>query len=321
MTIRDLYDFAVERALAMDPRGEAPIRTQMADLQRHYDGLTGTARAMFDVERLRNPFGDTRLLVGDPDTAVHRLICGINISGAEILLADRLRDCGQPVDLVVGHHTSPLGGGCGSREDIFLGQRAMLTEFGVPEHLADKLLRPAMTVVEQRSSDYTVNQIATALGVPLMTIHGPADLYLYHEGYRVLREQQPRTVGDLVEISDSWPEVRWLLERGVATQVAVGDPKNPLGPTYCCFYGGWNPTPEVFEALCDAGCGTLWVVATSEALNEVARRRHASIVVTPHMPADNLGLNGLFDDALDRFGDFAVVETSNYVRVDRRTSQ
>lgn len=319
MTIRELYDFAIERAFAMDPRGEAAIRRQMADLQREYDDLTGKARTLFDVERLTNPFGDTRLLVGDPGAEVRRIVCGINITGSEVLLADRLKDRGQPVDLVVGHHTSPLGGGLGSREDVFWGQRGMLTEFGVPEHLADKLLRTTATVTEQRSSDFTANQIAEALEMPLMTIHGPADLYLFHEGYRVLREDQPRTVGDLVEISDSWPEVQWLIERGVATQIAVGEAKNPLGRVYCCFYGGWNPTPEVFAALCDAGCGTLWVVATGEALNEVARQRHVSIVVTPHMPADNVGINGLFDDAMTRFGDFEVVETSNYMRVDRRS--
>ena len=319
MTIRDLYDFAIERGFAMDPRGEPAIREQMADLQQEHDQLSGKARVLFDTERLHNPFGDTRLLFGDPATEVRRLICGINIAGAEILLADRLKDHGKPVDLVVGHHTSPLGGGCGSREDIFLGQMGMLVGFGVPDHLADKLLRPAMAAIEQRSSDFTANQIAAALGMPLMTIHGPADLYLYHEGARALREDQPRTVGDLVEISDSWPEVKWLMERGVSTQIAVGDAKNPLGRVYYVFYGGWNPTPEVFEALCDAGCGTLWVVATSEALNEVARKRNVSIVVVPHMPADNVGLNMLFDEAMARLGEFEVVETSNYVRVDRRS--
>lgn len=318
MTIRDLYEFSIERGFAMDPRGETLIRQQMAEVQRQYDGLTGKARTLFDAERLRNPFGDTRILVGDPETEVRRLVCGINIAAGEILLADRLRDKGQPVDLVVGHHTTPLGGGCGSREDVYLGQIGMLVRFGVAEHLADKLLRPAMGAPVQRSTDFTTNQIAAALGMPLMTIHGPADLYLYELGYRVLDEQQPRTVGDLVEISDGWPEVQWMTERGLNTQIAVGDARNPLGRVYCCFYGGWNPTPEVFEALCDVGCGTLWVVDTSEALNEVARKRKVSIVVTPHMPSDNIGINGLFDDAMRRFGDFEVVETSNYVRVDRR---
>jgi hypothetical protein len=61
-------------------------------------------------------------------------------------------------------------------------------------------------------------------------------------------------------------------------------------------------------------------VDTSPELNEVARRRNVSIVVIPHMPADNYGLNGLFDDAMARLGDFDVVETSNFVRVDRRTA-
>ena len=318
MTIRDLYEFAIERGLSMDPRGEAALRAHMESLRREYATLTGQAAALFEVERLRNPFGDTRLVWGDPDTEVRRIVCGIDIDGAELLLADRLRDKGRPVDLVMAHHASAQGGAVASRSDIYFAQVKMLTDFGVPEHLADKLIRPQAAATAQRSTNFRNNQIAAALGMPLMTIHAPADLYLYHEGYRVLREDQPQTVGDLVAISDSWPEVQWLIERGLGTTVAVGDLSNPLGKTYCCFYGGWNPTPEVFEALCDHGCGTLWVVDTGESLNEVARRRNVSLVVTPHMPADNCGINRLFDDAMTRFGDFEIVETSNFVRVDRR---
>jgi hypothetical protein len=222
------------------------------------------------------------------------------------------------VDLVVAHHASAHGGGVSCREDILWAQIRMLTDFGVPEHVADKLIRQTCGEGDQRSYNYKINQIAAALNMPLMTIHGPADLYLYQEGHRILREEQPRTLGDLVEVCDAWPEVQWLRERGVGTTIAVGEPGNPVGKCYPCFYGGWNPTPEVFEAICDAGCGTLWVVATSEALNEVARRRKVSIVVVPHHPADNYGLNRFFDDAMTRFGEFDVVESSNYVRVDRR---
>jgi hypothetical protein len=109
-----------------------------------------------------------------------------------------------------------------------------------------------------------------------------------------------------------------MIERGKATEVAVGERRDPLGEVYAVFYGGWNPTPEVFEAVCDAGCGTLWVLATSDELNEVARRRHVSVVVMPHFPADNVGLNLLLDAAMDRFGPLDVVECGNYVRVDRR---
>lgn len=317
MTIQDLYLFAIERAMALEPRGKAGMQEYLSERRREYEALGEEEKRSYDVERLRNPFGDTRMLVGDPQTEVRRILCGVNIDSGELLLADRLADKGRPVDLVVSHHHSAQGGGTGCREDIMWGQMAMLTAFGVPEHVADKLIRPQALVPNQRSTDYRFNQIAEALGMPLMTIHGPADLYLYQEGHRVIREEQPRTVGELVEISDSWQEVQWLRERGQGTQIAVGEAKNPLGRVYCCFYGGWNPTPAVFEALCDAGCGTLWVVVTSEELNEVARRRNASIVVTPHMPADNYGLNRLFDDAEAEFGEFEVVETGNFVRVRR----
>lgn len=320
MTMRELYEFAIERGLAMDPRGEQWLRERMAELSREFGGLAGKERILFEQERLHNPFGDTRMLCGDPDTEVRRLLCGINIDGAELLLADRLKDHGRPVDLVVAHHASAQGGAVASREDVLWAQIRMLTDFGVAEHVADKLIRTAAGGMGARSTDFRYNQTAEALGMPFMTIHGPADLYLYCEGHRILREDGPRTVGDLVDICDAWPEVQWMMDRGLGTTVAVGDPKNPLGKVYACFYGGWNPTPEVFEAICDAGCGTLWVVDTSEALNEVARRRRVSIVVVPHMPADNYGLNGLFDDAMRRFGDFDIVETSNFVRVDRRGS-
>lgn len=318
MTVRDLYEFAIERGLALDPRGEDALRAQLVALRADYDALTPQDRARFERERLHNPFGDTRIVCGDPDTQVRRLVCGIDITAAELLLADRLADKGRPVDLVLAHHASAHGGGIASRLDIYLAQVRMLTDFGVPAHLADKLIRPLAQVAAQRSTDYRNNQLAAALGLPLMTIHAPADLHLYQEAHRLLRETAPQTVGDLVSFSEGWPEVQWLGERGLGTTVPVGDLDSPLGKTYCCFYGGWNPTPEVFEALCDYGCGTLWVMATNEALNEVARRRRVSIVETPHMPADNYGLNRFFDAAMARFGDFEIVETGNFVRVDRR---
>jgi len=317
MTVRELYEFAIERGKSLDPRGAEELQRQMEAVRAEYEGLDEMARRRFDAERLTNPFGDTRIACGDDGTAVERLICGINIDGAEVLLADRLRDHGRPVDLVLAHHASAIGGGLGSRLETIWPQVQMLTDFGVAAHLAHKLVRPS-SEGDQRSHNLKITQVAEALDMPLMTIHSPADAHLFQEGSRVLEEDRPETVGDLVDICDAWPEVSWLIERGKGTEVAVGDRRDPLGRTYHAFYGGWNPTPQVFEALCDAGCGTLWVLATSEELNRVARERNVSVVVVPHYPADNLGLNMLLDDAMERFGDFDVVDTSDFHRHDRR---
>ncbi len=317
MTVRELHEFSIERGLERAPRGRDALAQQMVDARAEYEALDGVAKRVFDAERLTNPFGDTRIACGDDATEVNRLICGVNITGSEILLADNLRHHGKPVDLVVAHHTSAIGGGLGSVRDAVWPQVKMLTNFGVPAYKAEKLVRPTCEG-DQRAVGYNITQIAEALDMPLMTIHSPADLYMFEEGTRTIQEDQPQTVGDLLDISDSWPEVQQLIDRGKGTEIVVGDRRDPLGKTYYAFYGGWNPTPQVFEALCDAGCGTLWVVATSEELNQVARARNASIVVVPHFPADNLGLNMLFDDAMDHFGDFDIVETSDYRRYDRR---
>ncbi len=317
MTVRELYAFAIERGMALDPRGHDELVRQMERAGRELAGLDERARLAADPERSVNPFGDTRIICGDPEAPVHRVVCGIDIDGTELLLADALRQRGRPVDLVIAHHASAPGGGLGSRHDTIWPQVKMMTDFGVPAHRAEKLIR-AGAAGDQRSHNFKITQIAQALAIPFMTIHSPADLYLFREGGRILQEEQPTTVGDLADICDSWPEVRWLHERGKGTEVAVGDRADPLGRAYYCFYGGWNPSPEAFEALCDAGCGTLWVVATSEALNEIARRRYVSIVVVPHYPADNLGLNMLLDDAMAHHGDFEVIACSNFVRFDRR---
>ena len=316
MTVNDLYRFAIEKATELDPRGPEELARHLERVRDEYDGLDEKAKRLFDTERLTNPFGDTRIVGGDPDARVERLICGVNIAGPEVLLADALGRHGKPVDLVVEHHPSG-GGALGSRFDTIWPQVKMLTDVGVPAHRAEKLVRRG-SEGDQRGVDFQVNQIAAALGIPLMAIHSPADAFLFAEGHRIVREDQPATVGDLMDICDGWPEARWMVERGKATEVAVGDRRDPLGRVYAVFYGGWNPTPEVFEAICEAGCGTLWVVGTSEELNEIARRRHVSIVVVPHFPADNVGLNLLLDAAMDRFGSFDVVDCGNYVRVDRR---
>lgn len=317
MTVGELYRFAIELGMALDPRGADELAAGLARLAEEYGFLEEPARAAFDTERLTNPFGDTRVVCGDLSRQVRRVVCGIDIDGTEILMADRMADHGRPVDLVVAHHASAIGGALGSRHDTIWPQVRLLTDLGVPESRAQKLVRRA-GAGEERSSNRKVNQIAEALGMPLMTIHSPADAFLLHEGARVLDQEAPRTVGDLVDLCDGWPEVAWLRERGLGTTVAVGDRADVLGKVYMAFYGGWNPTPETLEALCDAGCETLWALATSEGLNEVARRRDVAVVVVPHYPADNVGLNMLWDRTMDRFGNFEVVSSSNFVRVDRR---
>ena len=318
MTIGELYKFAVRKGMSLDPQGTEALEAQMARCREEYEALPDEEKWTFEKERCTNPFGDTRILVGDPDVELRRIMIGIDILGAEILLAGALAASGRKIDMVLSHHASALAGDLASPEDVLIAQVKMMADAGIPKGKAQKLVRETMKGKE-RSWDARHVQMAEALGIPLMGIHGPADLCMYDDYYRRFEKCRPETVGDLVDLLNEDPEVRWTMDRyGKGTEAEVGHLDDDPGRIYGVFYGGWNPTPECFEALCEAGIGTMVCVATSASLNEIAENHRVNIVVIPHYPADNVGLNLLLDEAMDELGEVEVVECSNYVRVDRR---
>ena len=92
MTIREIYELAVQKGKENDPRGIEAVEQELERLRRDYEELKPAEKEVFDLERLRNPYADTRVLYGDLDTNVERAMVGIDIEVGEILLADRLRE-------------------------------------------------------------------------------------------------------------------------------------------------------------------------------------------------------------------------------------
>jgi len=316
MTLRELYKFAIKRGMELDPRGPEQLKKWLDDLRERYEGLSGRERELFDTERLENPFGDTRIICGDPDTEITRAVLGIDIDAGEILLAEALRQRGEEVDAVIGHHTSGIGHAMASAEDTMWVQVHMMAKVGVPLSRAEGLVREDMKA-RRRGSNYRIPQVAEALDIPLMTIHTPCDLHVYQHTHELLAERRPETVGDLVELVGEWPEVQWLMERGTGPEIAAGDARNHLGKVHAHFTGGWNPSPACMEAMCQVGVETFLLMASSTALEEVAAKYRASIVVAPHYPADNVGIN-LFLDQVCAQSPIEIIEASNFVRVERR---
>lgn len=314
MTIREIYELSIQWGMELDPRGPDALREQMRETREEYEKLEGRARQLFDAERMNNPFGDTRILHGDPDTELTRVILGIDIDTPELLLAEALRARGERLDAVISHHAS-LPGGMTSVQDTMGVQVAMMAGHGVPRSRAETLVR-ADIASKPRLSNHRIVQMAEALDIPLMTIHTPCDLHVYELAHREVEEQGPRTVGDLVDLLAAWPEVQWAIERGEEPRVTAGDKRNSVGELHIHFTGGWNPSPACLEAMCDAGVETFVMMATSDALDEMANKHQASIVVSPHYPSDNVGINLLLDRAC-AISPIEVADTSNFVRVAR----
>ena len=66
MKIKDIYEKAFKRGMELDPRAWTRLRPTLQG-QRNYDELKDKDKPYFDIERLKNPYSDTRILFGDPD--------------------------------------------------------------------------------------------------------------------------------------------------------------------------------------------------------------------------------------------------------------
>ena len=103
MKLEDIYRAAVQAGRDADPRGNERIEKELAAVKKEYDELKEKDREFFDLERLTNPYADTRILNGAPETEVRTVLVGIDMEVGEIVLADRLREK-RGLDLALAHH-------------------------------------------------------------------------------------------------------------------------------------------------------------------------------------------------------------------------
>ena len=90
--------------IGADPRGKAGVEKYLARQKKVYSELPKSKKEDFDLESLKNPYSDTRILLGDPKTKVNKIIAGIDFDTGEVVLADRLNQKGEGIGLMIAHH-------------------------------------------------------------------------------------------------------------------------------------------------------------------------------------------------------------------------
>ena len=169
MKLREIYETAVRMGIEADPRGKAGVDEFLARTRKRYDALPEHLKALADPDELTNPFNDTRIYVGDPDTEVTTLIGGIDMNTGEVLLADRLREKGVPVDAIYTHH--PEGWGLTKLDSVMEVQADIWAGLGVPIQAGEKLIMERMDEVRRRLMPLNYDQAVDAarlLGVPVL---------------------------------------------------------------------------------------------------------------------------------------------------------
>jgi len=315
MTIQEIYDLAIEMGMKADPRGYTQVKKLLDKTKKEYDELSDKKKKYFEKETLRNPYSDSRLLVGDPQKQVKKILAGIDADGTEVLLADRLNEKGRGIDLLIGHH--PEGYAYANLHEVMDLQVDVYGQIGVPVNVAHALMNDRMQEIKRRIHPINHNQAIDAarlLNIPLLTLHTIWD-NMGDEFIKNYLIDDCDTVGDLYEKLMELPEFIEAKIGKAGPSIVSGNKKSPVGKIAVFFTGGTDPSKEMHVEIAKAGVGTIVTMHMPEETIKEMNKRHINVINTGHMASDSIGAN-IFFDALEKLG-IEVIPCSGLIRVKR----
>lgn len=316
MKLKDIYGLAVKAGMEADPRGIFAAEKDLDKSRKKWDKIDQKEKEFFDAASLANPYSDTRILFGDPETEVKTVFAGIDVEIGEIMLADRLREKGEAIDLVVAHH--PEGYALAGLYDVMHLQEGLLAEMGVPINVAEGMLSSRISEVKRTLMPLNHSRTVDAariLNIPLMCVHTPADNLVtrFLNGY--LEEQNPETLDDVVDVLREIPEYKNAAGAKAGPTIVVGNGKRSTGKIFVDMTGGTSGSDDAYEKLAIAGVGTIIGMHIGEKHRKKAEKHHINVVIAGHMASDSLGVN-LFLDRLEKKG-IKIIAGSGLYRVSR----
>jgi putative NIF3 family GTP cyclohydrolase 1 type 2 len=313
MTIKEIYSLAIKKGIEADFREKKQISDSLKKLEKKYQEMNSREKEFFDLERLNNPFSDTRILFGDSNKKIKKILVGIDIDGEEVLLAKELGD----IDLIVSHH--PRGEALAGLDDVMQLQADVLHLYGVPINIAEKMLKKRIEEVARGLSPVNhsrVVDIARHLKIPLMSIHTPCDNLAAQFIDQKIKKDKPVFVGDLIDSLNEVPEYKEASRIKAGPKIFVGSRENRVGEIAITeMTGGTEGAPEIYEKIAQAGIGTVVGMHISEKHREEAEKAHINVVIAGHISSDSIGVN-LFLDELEK-KNIEIVPCSGLIRVSR----
>lgn len=317
MRLKDIYEVCVSTGIANDARDRAEIDRVLAENQRTLDKLDEDEKELFDSEKLTNPYSDTRICAGDPDADVRGLIVGVDMETAEVLLADRLREKGAMIDLVLAHH--PEGPGYANLHEVMYMQADLWAAQGVSIAAADALIAPRAEEIRRNImpvNHYRAVQAAELLGFASMSCHTPADNSVNAFVQNHLDLAKPHTLGEVIKTLREIPEYLDAARKGYGPTLIVGEPDARAGRIVVDMTGGTEGPKDALDRLSAAGVGTLVGMHYSEEHRKHAEKLKLNLIIAGHISSDVLGMNLVLDE-IERLGPIEIHCTSGMVRVKR----
>ncbi|KKU93573.1 MAG: hypothetical protein UY53_C0004G0005 [Parcubacteria group bacterium GW2011_GWA2_50_10] len=316
MKIEDIYALSIRKGIEADPRGEERVQKSLERKREKFEKLAGHEKEEFDQESLKNPYSDTRVLYVAEDKEIKKVLVGIDIEAAEILLAKELGD----IDLVVAHH--PSGRAIQDLHEVMDMQADILYSYGVPINVAEGLMRERKSEVFRTwnpRNNWRAVDAARLLGVNFLCMHTATD----NQAAKFLREkieaEGPERVEDVMNALRAIEEYKKAIEMGAGPVILSGKPENRCGTVYVGMTGGTEPPPKLYEKMAQAGIGTIVDMHIGEEHKKEVEAASMNIVVTGHMSSDSIGMNLILDE-LEKQG-IEIVPCSGLIRVSRNATQ
>jgi len=318
LRLRQIYSLAIQAGIKADCRPKEEIERLLKVQRERYERLEPGEKELFDRERLTNPFADTRVLFGDPESEVETVMVGIDIGPAELLLADRLRSSGVGIDLVISHH--PQGQALAGLADVMRVQTDLLAERGVPIGIAEGIFSTRIKDVASSVSSSNHNRavdVAKLLQIPFMCIHTPADNCVTAFLDSIFKSKRPYLLGDVIDMLLKIEEYRSYAAQIAKPRVVAGSRENRAGEIYVDMTGGTSGPESLYEMLSKStSISTIVCMSLSNDHKKEIEKYHLNCIVAPHMPSDTLGLNLVLDE-LEARQKLNIIECSGFRRVNR----
>jgi len=313
MKIQEIFNLAIEMGKKADLRGEEAVEKFLKRKKEKYEKLPPQAKEEFDKEALENPYLDSRVYHIAEDKEIKRVLVGIDIEPAEILLAKELGN----IDLIIAHH--PLGKGLANLHEVMEMQCDIYHLYGVPINIAEKLTKERISEVARgvnKINHQRTVDTARLLGISLMNCHTPADNLAAKFLKEKIEKEKPERIEDLMRLLKGIEEYKKAMEIGAGPKIFVGSEDARCGKIALTeITGGTEGSPKLYEKMAQAGIGTVVGMHQSEEHRKEAESAGINVVIAGHMSSDSLGMN-LFLDELEKRG-IEIIPCSGLIRVRR----
>lgn len=317
ITLGQLYEACIDLAIKNGPRPRKDIEADLKKVRDEFKKMDEKKKKYFDEESLRNPFLDSRIEFGDPNTKLKRVMAGIDISIGELLIANELSKNGKKIDAVIAHH--PEGRSLIDLTQVMDLQTDIAVGEGVPVNVAEKLLRSRVSDLNRSLhpiNHFQVPDAARLLDIPFACFHTFADNQVYTFIKNYITKKNPKYVSDIMDALMELPEYQHAKKNGNGPRMFAGDESGRVGKiSFSGFTGGTSGSKDIYEKMAAAGVGTLLAMHIPEEHRKLAEQYHINVLICGHMASDSLGLNLLLDEA-EKKG-VEIIAAGGFIRVSR----